>query len=266
MHPLYTPVGLFERRGIHFSEAREEHGLGLGQILRLLRERKALKHLMYRRLYARPEWTKAIVDQFHKLYYDSQMFGGTWANTLWLGIPILKCPTDMWVYQEMLFELKPDVVIECGTSRGGSALYLATRCDALDSGRIITIDIEDRAGRPRHDRIEYLLGSSTSEEIVGRVRELVGDEEDALVLLDSDHSKRHVLDELRIYSQFVKKGGYLVVEDTNVNGHPVEPDFGPGPMEAVEEFLRENGDFEIDKAREKFYLSFNPNGYLKRIR
>ena len=240
--------------------------MGLKKILCLLKARKALSHRIYHRLYVAPDLAKTIVDRFHRYYYDSQMFGGTWADTRWLGIPTMKCPLDMWVYQEMLFELRPDVVIECGTSSGGSALYLATICDALGRGRIITIDIEDRPGRPRHDRIEYLLGSSTSEEMVERVRGLVDEEEDALVILDSDHSKRHVLDELRIYNGFVKRGGYLVVEDTNLNGHPVAPDFGPGPMEAVEEFMRENGDFEIDKAKEKFYLTTNPSGYLRRVR
>lgn len=240
--------------------------MGLRRILRLLKARKALGARIYHRMYVSPDSAKGIVDQFHRYYYDSQMFGGTWDDMHWLGVRTLKCPMDMWVYQEMLFELRPDVVIECGTSRGGSALYLATICDALDCGRIITIDIEDRPGRPRHDRIEYLLGSSTSEEIVERVRSLVGDEEDALVILDSDHSKGHVLDELRAYNGFVKRGGYLIVEDTDLNGHPVAPDFGPGPMEAVEEFLRENRDFEVDKGREKFYLTSNPSGYLKRVR
>ena len=240
--------------------------MSLKKILRLLKEGRALKHLMYRRLYATPDRTKAIVDQFHKFYYDSRMFGGAWGNTRWLGVPTIKCPMDMWVYQEMLFELRPDVVIECGTASGGSALYMATICDAQDSGRIVTIDIEEKPNRPRHDRIEYLTGSSTSDEMVERVGELVRGVDNVLVILDSAHNKNHVLNELKIYSRFVKKGGYLVVEDTCLNGHPIEPDFGPGPTEAVEEFLEENKDFEIDKSKEKFHLTFHPGGYLRRTR
>ena len=84
------------------------------------------------------------------------------------------------------------------------------------------------------------------------------------MILDSDHSRDHVLDELRLYSRFVTPGGYLVVEDTNVNGHPVFPEHGPGPMEAVEEFLAESDEFEIDLAREKFFLTFNPRGFLRK--
>jgi cephalosporin hydroxylase len=86
-----------------------------------------------------------------------------------------------------------------------------------------------------------------------------------LVLLDSDHAKDHVLREIGVYGTLVTPGSYLVVEDTNVNGHPVEPEFGPGPMEAVEEFLRERRDFVVDETREKFYLTFNPRGYLRKV-
>ncbi len=86
-----------------------------------------------------------------------------------------------------------------------------------------------------------------------------------LVILDSDHSKRHVLDELRTYSQFVGEGSYIIVEDTNVNGHPVLPEFGPGPMEAIQDFLKENKDFAVDGSKEKFYMTFNPKGYLRRV-
>jgi len=85
-----------------------------------------------------------------------------------------------------------------------------------------------------------------------------------MVILDSDHSKGHVLSELKIYSKFVTKGSYIIVEDTNINNHPVFPDFGPGPMEAVEEFLKENKDFSVDRSREKFYLTFNPKGFLQK--
>ena len=90
-------------------------------------------------------------------------------------------------------------------------------------------------------------------------------EKKVMVVLDSDHPKNHVLQEMKIYGKFVSKGCYMIVEDTNVNGHPVLSDFGDGPMEAVTEFLENNEDFVIDKDREKFLLTFNPNGYLKKI-
>ena len=85
-----------------------------------------------------------------------------------------------------------------------------------------------------------------------------------MVVLDSNHKAFHVLDELRAYHPLVTPGGYLVVEDTNINGHPVEPEFGPGPMEALAEFLQENDDFEVDAAREKFMLTYNPGGWLRK--
>jgi cephalosporin hydroxylase len=210
----------------------------------------------------REDAVKRIVEDFHRLYYES----GTWQNTFWMGVPAWKCPFDLWIYQEMIFEKRPDVIIETGTAFGGSALFMACVCDLVGNGKVLTIDIEDRQARPHHERIEYLHGSSTAEEVTEQVRRKVADGSEALVILDSDHSRDHVLDELRIYSRFVREGGYLIVEDTNVNGHPVLPDYGPGPMEAIENFLTESGDFAVDGAKEKFYMTYNPKGYLKRIR
>lgn len=237
------------------------------KLLRILkREINNLRYLIYHRVYINPKLEKNIVDQFHKLYHDSHILNKTWGNTFWLGIPTQKCPLDLWIYQEIIFDEKPDVIIECGTKYGGSALFLASMCDLINNGEIITIDIEDKKGKPQHKRIKYLLGSSTSEEIVGRVRKLISGKNKIMVILDSDHHKEHVLNELRIYSKFVNKESYIIAEDTNLNGYPILPNFGPGPMEAVEEFLKENKNFIIDKGREKFYLTFNPKGYLKRVK
>lgn len=111
-----------------------------------------------------------------------------------------------------------------------------------------------------------MVGSSTSRQIIDDVESLIKDGDKVMVELDSDHSKEHVLKELRIYSQFVTKGSYIIVEDTDLNGHPIRSDFGLGPMEAVEAFLRENKDFAVDTSREKFLLTFSPKGYLMRIR
>lgn len=205
-----------------------------------------------------------VVDDFHRLYYDSSRSGGTWHDTFWQGIPTWKCPLDLWVYQEIIFDQRPDVIVETGTAFGGSALFLSTMCDLVGNGRVITVDVEHRDGRPEHERLSYLLGSSTAPENVQQIEGAVPENGSVLVILDSDHSERHVLEELRTYSRFVAEGGYLIVEDTNVNGHPVRPDFGPGPMEAVDAFLQENGDFAVDPGKEKFYMTFNPRGFLKR--
>jgi cephalosporin hydroxylase len=207
---------------------------------------------------------KGIVDRFHKLYYDSKPT--TWANTLWMGVPCLKCPLDLWIYQEMLFDLKPDRIVECGTAGGGSSLFLAHMCDLVGNGRVLTIDIEAWPNRPAHERVTYLLGSDTSDEVVGRVREFVKDARTVMIILDSDHGKEHVSQELSIYCRFVTRGSYIIVEDSNIGGHPVKHRISPGPMGAIRGFLAENTDFIADHDREKFYLTFNPSGYLKRIR
>lgn len=232
----------------------------------LKNEVKTLRNIIYHRLYINSKLEKNIVEQFQKLYYDSRLFGKGWSNIFWFGIPITKCPLDLWIYQEIIFELKPDIIIECGTSNAGSALFLACICDLINNGKIITIDIEDKKDRPKHKRITYLLGSSTLEETEEKIKSLIKNEDRIMTILDSSHQKEHVLNELKIYSKFVTNGSYIIVEDTCLNGHPIEPDFGPGPMEAIDEFLKENKNFVIDKSREKFYLTFNPNGYLKRIK
>jgi len=215
-----------------------------------------------KKLYPSPKVAQVITNQFHKLYYYSR---GTWKNTSWLGTPLCKCPLDLWIYQEIIHEVKPDVIIECGTFQGGSAFFFACVCELVGKGRVLTIDIKEYEQRPRHERVTYLVGSSTSREIVGKVGDLIKEDEKVMAVLDSDHAMHHVLNEMRIYGEFVTPGSYLIVEDTNINGHPVRPQYEPGPMEAVRIFLKENKAFVIDMDQEKFYLTFNPNGYLKRI-
>ncbi len=215
------------------------------------------------RILTDPKIKKLAVDEFHKLYYYS--LDRTWNNTFWLNVPLLKCPLDVWIYQEIIVELKPDVIIECGTAKGSSALFMAHICDMINNGKIITIDIKREENRPQHKRITYLTDSSISPETVKQVKAVINENDKVMVFLDSDHTMGHVLSELRIYSALVSKGSYIVVEDSNINGHPVDPSHGPGPMEAIDKFLSENKDFIVDKGREKFFLTFNPNGYLKRV-
>jgi cephalosporin hydroxylase len=156
-------------------------------------------------------------------------------------------------------------VIETGTLYGGSALFLAHMMDLLGKGEIVTIDVNPgERPRPEHPRITYLTGSSIDPEIVAQAAERARAAETVLVLLDSDHDRKHVLKELAAYAPLVTPGSYLVVEDTNINGHPTRPDGRPGPFEAVEEFMESNDDFTIDHEREKFLVTFNPSGFLRR--
>ncbi len=204
---------------------------------------------------------RSIADQFHRQYYES----GVWRNTYWLGVTAQKCPLDLWIYQEILFETRPEVIIESGTDAGGSALFLASICDLIGAGRVVTVDTQDNPRRPKHPRISYVLGSSVAPETVDLVKKSIEPNARVMIILDSDHGRDHVLKELRIYADMVTPGSYLIVEDTNVNNHPVAENFGSGPMEAVEEFLSTRDDFIIDREREKFFLTFNPKGFLRRL-
>ena len=202
-----------------------------------------------------------ITRMFHMCYYNSRI----WENTFWHGHQILKCPMDMWIYQELIWKIKPDYIIETGTFRGGSALYYSHLFDLQGQGEVITIDVMERPNRPEHDRIHYLIGSSSDAEIFSQVQSMIGENKKVMVVLDSDHSRDHVFKEMQLWHSMVSQNSYMIVEDSNVNGYPVRPDFGPGPMEAINDFLQINNMFEIDKSQEKFLITQNPRGYLKKL-
>jgi cephalosporin hydroxylase len=171
----------------------------------------------------------------------------------------------MWQYQDILYRLRPDLVIETGTADGGSALFLAQMMDLVGYGRLVTVDISHpRESLPEHDRIKYLTGSSTDPEVLDELKREADAEATVLVILDSDHSASHVRAELETYQHFVTPGSYMIVEDSNVNGHPVGPRFGPGPMEAIDAFLATSAPFSVDDTRERYLMTQNPRGYLLR--
>ena len=204
-----------------------------------------------------------VVRLFH--YYLYRDATRTWHNMSWLGVPTLKNPADVWIYQEIIHKTKPDLIVETGTKFGGSALYYANLFDLIGKGRVITVDIEHQPqGVPSHPRIQYLVQSSTDPSVIEKVRSSIQPGERVMVILDSDHSQQHVRRELELYAGFVTPGCYLVVEDTNVNGHPVRRSHGPGPTEALRDFFQTNHDFDIDKDCEKFKVTFFPDGWLRR--
>jgi cephalosporin hydroxylase len=208
-----------------------------------------------------------VVERYHQIYYDR----GIWNDNRWMGIRTMQNPNDVWITQEIIHDVKPDYIVEAGTAEGGSAAAWATFLAQVNpAGRVITIDIEDHAAEARklpiwQERVEFLLGSSTAPDIVAEVVRRVKDKR-VLVLLDSDHRRDHVLAELKAYAPLVGVGSYVIVQDTNVNGHPVLPSFGPGPMEAVTEFLAADRRFEADRRRERMLFTMHPMGYLKRLR
>jgi cephalosporin hydroxylase len=200
-----------------------------------------------------------VTWEFLRRYAES----GVWWHTRWLGTDASKCPFDLWIYQEILSRTRPDVIIETGTLFGGSALYLASMCDLLDNGRVITIDIEEREDRPRHPRILYLTGSSVAPEVVAQVKDEIADTNRVMVILDSDHHDDHVLSELHAYGPLVTEGCYLIVEDTLAGFSPER--WGAGPSAAIEKFMSSSQPFVADPSCEKFVMTFNPGGYLQRL-
>jgi cephalosporin hydroxylase len=207
-----------------------------------------------------------IVRQFHDLYYRRYLPQGfDTINLSWFGYEVAKCPLDLWIYQELLVRTRPDFVIETGTWCGGSALYFAMLFEHLGHGRVITVDVAVKPNRPVHPRLTYVNGSSVDPTVIAQVREAVGSDR-AMVVLDSDHKAAHVYDELLAYAPLVQTGDYLIVEDTNVNGHPTYLEFGPGPMEALNRFLSQNDEFVIDPRCERFLMTLNPRGYLRRVK
>jgi cephalosporin hydroxylase len=203
---------------------------------------------------------RAAISRAHDVFYASD----AWTQASWLGTQALKNPLDLWIYQEIVADTRPELIVETGTWRGGSALFLASLCDLLEAGEIVSIDVEPmRADYPQHPRITYLAGrSSTDPEVVEEVRTRAGGRR-TLIILDSDHSQTHVEAELAAYAPLVPVGCYIVVEDSNIGR--IREDLMPGPFQAIETFLAKTDEFEIDRDREKFLITFNPSGYLRRV-
>jgi cephalosporin hydroxylase len=201
-------------------------------------------------------------------------------NFKWLGRPIIQMPQDIIGLQEIIWEVKPDLIIETGIAHGGSLIFSASILALLGgNGKVLGIDIDIRPHNreeieqhPLAKRIEMIEGSSVSEETAQMVYEIAADYSNLMVILDSNHTHEHVKKELELYSSLVSVGSYLVVFDTFVEDMPQDsfPDrpwtVGDNPKTAVFEFLAENDNFEIDKNVEnKLLMTSAPSGYLKRI-
>jgi cephalosporin hydroxylase len=201
----------------------------------------------------------------------------------WLGRPVIQLPEDMLRIQEVIYECQPDVIIETGVAHGGSLIYYASLCTAMDKGRVVGIDIEirphNRAAIEAHAMsrlITLVEGSSTDDAVVSQVRALVAAGESTLVLLDSNHSRDHVLNELRAYAPLVSPGSYIVATDGIMQDLPGAPRSAPdwdwnNPQEAARLFLRETTEFELVEPEFPFNegviterVTYWPNCYLRR--
>ena len=195
-----------------------------------------------------------------------------WQNTWFMGIKIQKNPCDLWMMHQIIYEIRPDYIIEAGTFRGGSALYFAHMLDGmgLDDSKVITIDIENVAQEAAtlplwKKHVEFIHGSSTDPEVVARISDEVKGSK-VIVVLDSDHSRDHVFQELLAYGSLVSPGSYAVVEDTDMEFLIPPNQRKAGPLAAVLDFLRteEGKNFSQDFTREAMLFTFNPGGWLKK--
>ena len=187
-------------------------------------------------------------------------------QSTYFGIRTWKSPIDFWIYQELLFETRPDFIIEIGNFQGGSTLALAHLCDALDHGTIIGLDLSHDAVPDlvrQHPRIRLIDGDACGS--FPSVAQLVAGSNSVMVIEDSAHTFDNTLSVLRTYSPLVTPGNYFIVEDGIIH-HGLDGGPSPGPYEAIEAFVQENGGFEIDRNRESFLITWNPKGYLRRVR
>jgi cephalosporin hydroxylase len=185
----------------------------------------------------------------------------------WLGHPIVQNVLDLWVIQETITELKPALIIETGTHQGGSALFYAHLFDLMEcQSHVVTVDVK-KLTSIEHSRITFLLGSSVSREVIARIEDHASAAQGpVMVILDSLHTAAHVAAELDAYSRFVTPGSFLLVQDGSVDTLPIFRDERPGPVPAIQTFLKQHPEFEIDRARtSKFLISHHPIGWLRRI-
>jgi len=216
-----------------------------------------------------------------KLFYNMNKLKYSY-NFSWMGRPIIAYPQDMVAMQEIIWDVKPDLIIETGVAHGGSVVYYASLLELIgQEGLVLGIDIDIRKhnrdlieAHPMMKRISLIEGSSVSKEIVDQVKKIAASKKRILVSLDSNHTHDHVLAELNLYAPLVSKDSYCVVFDTIVEDLPADYDWSPrtwgkgnNPKTAVQEFLKKHDEFMIDKSmNDKLLISVAPDGYLKRIK
>lgn len=204
-------------------------------------------------------------ESYHRWYYEHEV----WEGVKFLGVVTNKSVSDMWNYQEILSELGPGLVVEFGTRFGGSALFFAVVGRAIHPDlQVLSVDVRHDEVDPKvlqHSAIHLLRSSSTQPEVAARILDMRrAHPGPVFFILDSDHSKEHVLGELELLRGVVTTGDYVVVEDGNINGHPVLPEWGEGPTEALAAYFEAYpDDYRLDSKREaKFGFTFAPGGFL----
>lgn len=217
------------------------------------------------------------LDLINKL--DRYDYSYLWS---WMGVPIIQMPADVMATQEVIWSTKPDIIIETGVARGGSVLFMASLLEVIGNGQVIGVDVDIRShnresivNHPMSKRVTLIEGGSVDEDTLARVRAEIPPNAKVMVVLDSDHSRDHVLQECRAYGPLVTPGCYLVVADTVV-GHMSEETSpkkrskqwfkGNEPLAALSDYLSEVDCFEVDEViNGKLVLSSSPGGYVKKL-
>jgi len=204
-----------------------------------------------------PDWeSKPIDNDIERKYYEYMIGGGRMPK--WRGVDVIKYPNDLILYEEALYNNKPDFIVETGTYRGGSSYFLADICELIGHGHVITIDMHNHHP-PKHKRITHIIGRSTDSNTLKQVKELVGDGT-CMVILDSNHHRSHVKRELHFYSDIATRGQYIVAEDTN---YKADGNIN-GVEEAVTWFVKRNKNYKIENPEKKYIFSLCPNGWIKK--
>ncbi len=190
---------------------------------------------------------------------------GNFGGLTWLGRPIWQNLLDLWTIQETLWEVRPGLLVETGTNRGGSAYFYAQLFELMNHGRVLTYDVE-KLHELSHPRIEFVLASSTDADAYSRAeRAAVECAGPVMVILDSDHTQDHVAAELELYSRLVTPGSYILVQDGVIDTLPMFAAARPGPLPAIHSFLSHHAEFELDQERsERFLVTHHPDGWLRR--
>lgn len=212
----------------------------------------------------KPETPTPVPDELKWAFSEAVWRSLPWTNTTWLGREVTSAPTDLLAYQEVIADARPDWVIETGTGDGSRALFLASMCELVGHGTVLSIGEPTTDDLPHHPRLRYQHGVADDAATIEAVRGLVGNGT-TMVVLGSCTDRATTVREFEAYASNVGIGSYVVVAETIVNGHPVWPAFGPGPAEAVKQILRGHGEFAPDPLKQKYSLSFNPGGFLRRV-
>jgi cephalosporin hydroxylase len=212
----------------------------------------------------RPSRPAPVPDDLRSEFIDAYWRSGSWHLTPWLGQATHRAPADLLAYQELVFRIRPDWIVETRTGPGGKALFLASICDLVGGGQVLSIDGPALAEPPEHSRVTYMRGAPEAPDTAERVRKVVGDQPRVIVILGAAAAPQ-LKASFRNYAPLVPVGSYVVVEDTILGGRPVWPGFGPGPASVAQE-LAESNEFRPDPLLERGVVTFNPSGFLKRIR